>query len=136
MMNVAEEHEDILQNIELAIVGVYRADDELVDYDVEKALDALVRVYQAEQRRRDPPVAGVTSDLAQAVLESVRSVCEWRLGREAVPPASGQLGDDPGPDPVSLDVIIACLKRVRKSVRFWTKERGYKGYLTFITQFL
>lgn len=41
-MGLEDRHPDILQNIEFAIVNVYRADPDLRDYDVIKALDALI----------------------------------------------------------------------------------------------
>ena len=43
-------------------------------------------------------------------------MCEWRLGREALVSTDGTaLGA--GPNPVTLKVIVACLKRIRKSIR-------------------
>jgi hypothetical protein len=35
-----------------------------------------------------------------------------------------------------VDVIIACLKRIRKSVEKWNKQGGRQGYLTFVEQFV
>lgn len=32
--------------------------------------------------------------------------------------------------------IVACLKRLRKSVQFWTKSGGRQGYLNYIVEFL
>ena len=42
----------------------------------------------------------------------------------------------PRPEPVSLDVIVACLKRIRKSIQRWNKEGGRQGYLIFIQRFV
>lgn len=39
-------------------------------------------------------------------------------------------------EPVALDEIIACLKRVRKSINLWTREGGRRRYLTFVSQFV
>ncbi len=39
---------------------------------------------------------------------------------------------DLSPEPLTHDVILACIKRIRKSVEFWTKEGGRQGYLYFI----
>ena len=41
-MDVEEEHLDILQNIEFAIMSVYRDNPLLVDFDVEAAINALI----------------------------------------------------------------------------------------------
>jgi hypothetical protein len=39
------------------------------------------------------------------------------------------------PVPITLDEMIACLKRVRRSVKRWTKEGGRRGYLDFVDGF-
>lgn len=62
-------------------------------------------------------------------------MCEWRLGRESLMPEEGAPLDGE-PASVSLEVILACLKRIRKSVQRWNKEGGRQGYLTFIGRFI
>lgn len=47
-MSVEEEHLDVLQNIEAAIVSVYRDHPEMTDYDVDKAFSALIQTYRSE----------------------------------------------------------------------------------------
>ena len=32
--------------------------------------------------------------------------------------------------------IVACLKRIQSSVKFWTKKHGRQGYLKFVGKFL
>src|SRR6476620_6155944 len=51
---LVEEHHDVLQNIEAVILNVHRADPDLLDYDVDAALEALVADYAAEQRGTEP----------------------------------------------------------------------------------
>ncbi len=132
MANFEEKYGDVLQNIEFGIVQVYQAQPTLLDVD--HALEGLVRAYQAEQRGRAAPALRLSLP-AQAVYDSVRPICEWRLGRELLHAESGEKLDV-GPTPLTLDEIVACLKRIRKSVAFWTKERGRQGYLCFISQFV
>jgi hypothetical protein len=129
MKNVEEEYMDVLQNIEFGIVSVYRQHDDLVDYDVEHALNSLIRKYRADQTGKsfDPPVF---TPLVQKVYESTKTMCEWRLGRES--PVVGKTSPFEHLEPVSLDEMIACLKRVRKSVQRWHKQGGRQGYLQFI----
>ena len=62
-------------------------------------------------------------------------MCDWRLGREGLVTAD-ESEDVPQPEPVTLDVIVACLKRIRKSVQRWNKEGGCQGYLTFVGRFV
>jgi hypothetical protein len=111
----------VLYAIEAPIVTLHRKHPELLDYDVEAALDALIARYAAEQRGRpaeDRPLPG----LRQAVLDAVRTGCEQWLGRESPPP----------PGTVSLEEVGACLKKVRRSVQRWNREGGRQGYLRFI----
>ena len=134
MTDFEEEYLDVLQNIEAAIVGVYREQPALLDYEVENALNALLREYQAEQQeRRLGPIA--LKPLPQVIHARVRSMCEWRLGRQSpFIQAAGEAG--PLPDPLSLAEIVACLKRIRKSVQTWSKHEGRQGYVRFISEFI
>lgn len=38
--------------------------------------------------------------------------------------------------PLALDEIIACLKRIRKSIEHWNRRGGRQGYLNFASQFV
>lgn len=42
MANFEEEYLDVLQNIEFAIVNVYRREQALTDYDVSKIMSVLI----------------------------------------------------------------------------------------------
>jgi hypothetical protein len=39
-------------------------------------------------------------------------------------------------EPVPFDVIVECLKRIRKSIQRWNREGGRQGYLKFVEQFV
>ena len=56
MSGIEDQHLDVLQNIEFAAVGVYRADRPPHDVDVQDAVGALVCRYHAEDGERHPPV--------------------------------------------------------------------------------
>jgi hypothetical protein len=125
---------DVLQNIEFGIVRVYRERPELTDWDALDAIEALIRGYTAESRGRSRPNIRL-SDLSQLVFDSVETMCEWRLGREQ-PFVEGNQPLDVKMEPRTLDEIIACLKRIRKSIKRWTKESGRQGYLSFVSEFV
>jgi hypothetical protein len=130
-----EQYEDVLQNIEFAIVSTYREHpEEVSDWSVEAALDALIRVYGAEKTGRTPPAARL-SQAEQTIYERVRAMCEWRLGREQLTVEDGQpFAQEMRPK--TLDEILACLKRVRTSVKRWHKSGGRRGYLDFVSQYI
>lgn len=134
MADFDERYEDVLQNIEFGIVRVYQTRRSLLDSDVDRALEKLLREYQSELRGRASPSVA-SSPAAQAVYDSVRPLCEWRLGRDTLVDDTGERVDT-DMQPITLEEIVACLKRIRKSVALWTKERGRQGYLGFITQFI
>jgi hypothetical protein len=133
-MDVEKDYLDILQNIEFAIMSVYRDNPLLVDFDVEAAINALISLYHAQSQNHEPrPVR--LNERATLVYERVAAMCDWRLGREGLVTAD-ESEDVPPPEPVTLDVIDACLKRIRKSVQRWNKEGGRQGYLTFVGRFV
>jgi len=133
-MAVEDEYLDVLQNIEFAIVSTYHDHPQIVDAHVSRALEAVIGSYRAEQAGHEPPefsAAPVEAELYRAI----RNVCEWRLGRIR----EEDLGDDqpgPAPEPVTIDEILLCLKRILKSVNRWNKSGGQRGYLTFIVQYV
>lgn len=129
-----ERYEDVLQNIEFGIIQVYHDHPEMTDWDALSAVEALIRMYQAEAKGRQARPPSLTS-LPQEVYQSARAMCELRLGRETL------LDEDDRPvelgmQPLSLDEIIACLKRIRKSINLWSREGGRRGYLAYVDQFI
>lgn len=132
--NVEDKYPDVLQNIEMGVVFAFRQHPELADYNVDSALEALIRNYRREGRNRAPQVP--TSPLTHTVYLQIRHVCEWRLGREQI--FTDEEGNplDMEIEPLTIDEIIVCLKRLRKSVKFWSSEGGRQGYLNYISQFL
>ena len=133
-MDVEKDHLDVLQNIEFAIVSVHQQQPALVDFDVDAALSTLMAHYQAQAVGREArPVR--LNERAQQVYEMVQAMCDWRLGDETLLSADMK-SRRPRPEPVSVDVIVACLKRIRKSVEKWNKQGGRQGYLTFVERFV
>lgn len=126
-----EEYLDVLQNLETAIVTVYRRRPGLLDYDVDAALETLAKRYAGEAGGRTPPDAPA-DEARREVHDALMSVCEWRLGRGEGPPGPGM----PGPDPITADEAAACLKRLRKSLKRWNREGGRQGYLRFVARYL
>jgi hypothetical protein len=130
-MAFEDENLDLLQNIEFAIVFVYRAHAGLSDYDVMRALDALIGYYRDESRghtQKSPALENQES----AVFDSVKGMCEWRMGREEQP---DMLRFTSGMEK-SLDDVLSCLRKIRKSVDKWNKSGGRQGYLSFVSQYV
>ena len=132
-MAIEEEYEDVLQNLEFGIVQVYRQNRSLLDSDVSDALEALIRLYRSEQGNRSPRRFRF-DQRTQHVFDSVKGWCDFRLGRTDLTNPDGQRVLDV--TPLSIDELVACLKRIEKSVRRWTKQNGRQGYLNFVEPFL
>ncbi|MBC8508070.1 MAG: hypothetical protein ISR58_05400 [Anaerolineales bacterium] len=124
-----EQNLDVLQNIEFAIVSAYRRNRDLTDHNVDMALETLVKLYRG--RKAFPPQNLLTLE----VYEAAQGMCDWRLGETVLEDESDLPADLPL-EQVSRDIIVACLNRLRKSVRTWTKQGGRQGYLNYIDQFL
>ncbi len=131
-MQSEPEHLDVLQNIEGAVVNFYRDHPDLTDYQVDAAYEALGRTYQREKVGGEPVLP--KGERALDVYNSVKMVCEWRLGRENVVDEEGQpmnIGEA-----LSVDEVQLCLKRLRKSISTWSKHGGSQGYLNYVRQFV
>lgn len=132
-MKVDEQYLDVLQNIESAIISVYDENSTLLDLDVQEALDGLIRTYTWEDDNRGVPTLRL-STRAQLVYNGVHHMCDWRLGRQSLDPSLFSRQNS-SLKAITLPEILACLKHIRQSVRFWNKENGRQGYLTYVRQF-
>jgi hypothetical protein len=130
-----ERYEDVLQNIEFGIIQAYHNHPEMTDWEALSAIEALLRTYRAEAKRRQAAPPSL-NPLAEEVYDLVKTMCEWRLGRER--PFTKKDGEpvELPVEPITLDEVMACLKRVRKSINRWHRRGGRQGYLTFVSQFV
>jgi hypothetical protein len=129
MTDFEDQYLDVLQNIEMAILSVYREHNDLLDYDVDKTLNLLWTEYRNENTDRKSTGVKLNAN-AQLVYDRVKGMCEWRLGRKSIP--AGEEFVRVKPEPISVGEIMDCLKRIRKSIDLWTKQGGRQGYLYFI----
>jgi sugar phosphate isomerase/epimerase len=121
---------DILQNLEFSVVEIWRAHPEMSDYTALRAYEAAFQTYRAELRGHAPKPPGLSGLDAEA-FEAVKAMCEFRLARKPCP----FTGPENVP-PISLQLLVDCLRELGKSVERHTKADGRQGYLTFIGGFL
>jgi hypothetical protein len=123
---------DVLQNTEASIIHVHR-NHPLVDYDVMEALEALIAFYKRIEQGKEVSVPNL-SDRAMQVFAAMCDACELRMGKESLDPKLGKL---PAESRLcSANEIIACLKRILKSVNKWNKHYGQQGYLNFVGKYI
>lgn len=130
-MSIEDKYLDILQNIEFAIVEMADERSDVSDYSVIRALDALIGLYRAESRgHTQKPVT--LDDPEWEVFETVKIVCEWRMGRKETP----NLTQIPMEEAKTVDDILTCLRKIRRSVDKWNRRGGPEGYLNFVSQYV
>ncbi|MGH8017010.1 MAG: hypothetical protein ACREIA_01760 [Opitutaceae bacterium] len=131
-MNWTQDKLDVLQNLEFAIVQIWRAHPEMTDYVAERAYEAAFQHYRAELRGHTPKPHGLTGLDAEA-SDALFAMCQFRLARGPCPvetDAPGEIGCVP------LEQIVDSLRELSRSVRRHTGRGGRQGYLTFIDGFL
>jgi len=131
-MRVEDQYLDVLQNIEFGVVRIFHENPELTDFDVETVYAALGQYYRSKQEIS--PCANQRTELRQKLCESVKTMCDLRLGAAKLGASSE--GFVPEIGTINSDEMVLCLKRLQKSVQKWSKREGRQGYLNFIVGFV
>ena len=119
-----EEYFDVLRAIETQIYEYYLEKPDLLDFNVDKALNAIVRTLNKQQRGQSPPKIKLNA-AEQAIYKLLETVASLYLGKD----------DDVKPEQVlSYDEMIACVKRIQRSLKQMSSH-GRQGYLDFLKQF-
>ena len=129
-MAVQDQYTDVLQNLEQAVVSIFRQNPDMTDYVVQRAYEAAYERYRAEQRGHVPKPPGLTG-LDAATYDAVCAMCEFRLGRSPGPARGG-----PPIEPLTAEEMVACLRRLARSVKLHTGRAGRQGYLNFVAHFV
>ena len=133
-MSFEDEHVDVFHNLENAIVGIYQETPNLIDAQVETALDHLIRVYNAEAQGKTAPRKTIKG-AASKVAEQLTAICEFHLGRATVEDFENKPINTEIPKRTAAE-MTACLKRIKSSVKVRNKIGGRQGYLNFVTEFI
>ncbi len=120
-----DQYIDVLQNIEWALLSLVKDHPELSDHDMLRIIEQALTYYKSQQRENPVIAQSKLTNIRQDIFERIRSMCEWRLGR--LPPPDKQIACNP----ITIEELILCLKRIEKSIKFWTKQGGRKGYINF-----
>lgn len=120
-----DQYLDVLQNIEWALLSLVKDHPELSDHDMLRIIEQALTYYKSQQRGNPVIAQSKLTDIRQEIFERSRSMCEWRLGR--LPPPDKQIACNL----ITIEELILCLKRIEKSIKFWTKQGGRKGYINF-----
>ena len=124
----------VLLNIESSLLPVYDDHPKMTDHAAIYAIETVIKALNAEAQGRTA-VLPQFQPHEKAAYDSVSAICYWLMGQ-------GKMTDENGREltlkdaPKTLEEIIACLKRIHKSIQFWLKSGGRRGYYEYVSQYL
>lgn len=121
-----------LFTIETAIVEMYRTNSALLDFNVDKALNAAVRTLTNQKRDRKPPKLKLKGD-EQILYDRLINIAAMYFGEGEFVTEDGE-PSDLELEPLTIDEMIACFRRIQRSIKLMSNQ-GRQGYLEFIDQF-
>ena len=133
-MRIEEKYENVMLNIEMQVVSVANKEPTLTDWQVEKVYNALLSRYKALMNGRQAKEVSFNSPANDLYL-LIEGFCDFFVGdRESW--GKGDYLIEIETEKVSYQNMVAIFKRLRKSVKTWTKRGGSKGYVYYISQFI
>lgn len=133
-MPLEDKHLDVLQNIEFAIVSVYRNDPSVRDVDAILALEALTSYFHQKNRGIKPGMPDHLSDKSGPIFSAVLEILALR-GEQHAEPAERPRFSRALRATTQEDIYLACLRKIEKSAKRWHKLKGERGYLDFIINY-
>ncbi|MGA2244357.1 MAG: hypothetical protein ABSH48_05095 [Verrucomicrobiota bacterium] len=121
-----------LQELEAAVLAVWKTHSDMNDYAAGRAYEAAHQIYRARARGREPRPAGLDG-LDRETFDAVQKVCEKLLASGPNPLAASPQGPA---NPVALGKLVEYLRELARSVERHTKLGGRRGYLEFIAKFI
>jgi hypothetical protein len=131
-LSFEEQYFGQLFSIESAIYSVYKENRDLLDYNVDKALNGAVRTLNSQKRGRKPPTLKLKDD-EQKIYDDFMSLVDLHTSEGYFTTEDGE-GIDLPIEPITIDEMIACFKRIQRSIKLMSSQ-GRQGYLNFIEQF-
>lgn len=122
----------VLLSIETAISSLYAENPNLLDFNVDKALNGAVRTLNNRKRDRKPPTLKLKGDEVEMYDRFMTVVDLYRGEAEFMDKQDEPV--DVEVDILTYDELIACFKRIQKSIKQMSSQ-GRQGYLEFIKQF-
>ena len=129
-MKVEEKYEDVLQNIEFAVVSFDKKSMPLRDEHCLKAYDLLKKKYIGEMRGWKLENTVIEDPIVSELVTAIIPYSDLRLGKVAV--------QEPGVVFKSVDhnAIIKCFEKLSKSVNKWKTGKNSRRYIEFVSNFI
>lgn len=129
MAFVEEDYLMELQNLEFAYVTCYKNNPKMNDHAALFVVEQLIKSYNAEMQGRAYSPS-VLQQHEQEAYDSVKAMCEFNLGRQALGNGDDAVNIPEGQ--LTVEELLACLKRIKKSIEFWQKRGGRRQYYEFV----
>ncbi len=133
-MRIEEEFENVMLNIEIQVVSISNKAPNLSDFGVDKVYNAFLSRYKALLRGREAKAVSFDSPENDLYL-LIKGMCDFFTG-DSETWGDGDFLIELEAEKVSYEKMVAIFKRLRKSVKMWTKRGGSKGYIYYISQFI
>lgn len=117
-----DQYIDVLQNIEWGLLSLVVDHPDLCDHDLLRIIEYTLTYYKSVQRGTSSITQNTFTGIHREIFEQVLSICDFRLK----PAKENHI------DSITTEELLLCLKRIEKSIKFWTKEGGRKGYINFV----
>lgn len=128
----------LLKDIETTVLEIHKEFPRLVDKEVETVYEKLATYYKRRLTNKEIEEPSHPIERYEALIDEILNVIEQReeegLDDEIIDNPDFLIGGQIIP---SLNhFYVTALKRLQKSTRFWRKENGPRGYLTFVSNFI
>jgi hypothetical protein len=116
----------ILHSIESVIIQRYRKNPAILDYSINRVLEWLIRYYNAQLKWRNFEPSTTNQE-----EEDLKLYQEIQMLWDAF--IKNKNHDE---TILCTEIWIIHLKKIRKSVDFWTKLHGRQWYLNYVQEFI
>lgn len=133
-MLIEEEFENLMLNIEIQVVSISGQHPNLHDASVDRVYNAFLSRYKALSKGKEARKPSLKS-VEEELYLLIEGICDFFTG-DSEYFGEGKFLVELDAEKASYENMVAIFKRLRKSLRTWTKRGGSKGYIYYITQFL
>jgi len=129
---------DLLLHIETTVHNICKENSNIIDKDIEFVYDKLERYFKTLSTGKSVDEPSSTFEVRETLIDSILDILDEREEEEVdayIIQSYDYLHDSKTIPSINYLYMIA-LKKLAKSVKFWRKRNGKKGYISYIEEFL
>ncbi len=137
MKEPAEYLQPLLFAIETTAIKIYEEFPKLMDREIETAYEKLAHYYKEIASKKNVDEPELPNEKTQIIIDELLNLLDEReeeqLDSFIINNPDTRHGEHLIP---SLPLLYhIAFKRLQKSVRFWRKKNGAKGYINYLAEF-